>query len=70
MLVVVFAGLRLCVRAARWCLARLPHPRLLDRIVAFLDETAPLGLVPYLQAQLLARHLRGDLDAYPPWFWK
>jgi CRISPR-associated protein Cas1 len=36
----------------------------------FLEETAPLGLVPYLQAQLLARHLRGDLDAYPPWFWK
>lgn len=36
----------------------------------FLEENAPLGLVPYLQAQLLARHLRGDLDAYPPWFWK
>lgn len=36
----------------------------------FLDETAPLGLVPHLQAQLLARHLRGDLNAYPPWFWK
>ncbi len=36
----------------------------------FLEETAPLGLVPHLQAQLLARHLRGDLDAYPPWFWK
>lgn len=36
----------------------------------FLDETAPLGLVPHLQALLLARHLRGDIDAYPPWFWK
>jgi CRISPR-associated protein Cas1 len=36
----------------------------------FLEEKAPLGLVPYLQAQMLARHLRGDLDAYPPWFWK
>jgi CRISPR-associated protein Cas1 len=36
----------------------------------FLGENAPLGLVPYLQAQLLARHLRGDIDAYPPWFWK
>ena len=36
----------------------------------FLDEQAPLGLVPYLQAQLLARHLRGDLDAHPPWLWK
>lgn len=36
----------------------------------FLEEKAPLGLVPYLQAQMLARHMRGDLDAYPPWFWK
>jgi CRISPR-associated protein Cas1 len=41
-----------------------------ERIHPFLDEPAPLGLVPYLQAQLLARHLRGDLDAYPSWFWK
>lgn len=41
-----------------------------ERLHPFIEETAPLGLVPYLQAQLLARHLRGDLDAYPPWFWK
>jgi len=41
-----------------------------ERRHPFLDEVAPLGLVPYLQAQLLSRHLRGDLDAYPPWFWK
>jgi CRISP-associated protein Cas1 len=41
-----------------------------ERIHPFLDEKAPLGLVPYVQAQMLARHLRGDLDAYPPWFWK
>jgi len=41
-----------------------------ERRHVFMEETAPLGLVPYLQAQLLARHLRGDLDAYPPWFWK
>ena len=36
----------------------------------FLDEKAPLGLLPFLQAQLLARWLRGDLDAYPPMFYK
>jgi CRISPR-associated protein Cas1 len=41
-----------------------------ERRHPFLDEMAPLGLVPFLQAQLLARHLRGDLDGYPPWFWK
>jgi CRISPR-associated protein Cas1 len=36
----------------------------------FLGETAPLGLVAHLQAQLLARHLRGDLDGYPSFIWK
>jgi CRISPR-associated protein Cas1 len=36
----------------------------------FLGETAPLGLLAYLQAQLLARHLRGDLDGYPGFIWK
>ncbi|MFN3076049.1 MAG: type I-C CRISPR-associated endonuclease Cas1c [Alphaproteobacteria bacterium] len=41
-----------------------------ERQHPFLEESMPLGLVPYVQAQLLARHLRGDLDAYPPWFWK
>ena len=36
----------------------------------YLGEKLPWGLVPYLQALLLARHLRGDLDAYPPLLWK
>ncbi|MHA7777183.1 type I-C CRISPR-associated endonuclease Cas1c [Roseibium sp. M-1] len=41
-----------------------------ERQHAFLGEKAPLGLVPFLQAQMLAGYLRGDMDAYPPWFWK
>jgi CRISPR-associated protein Cas1 len=36
----------------------------------FLDEKLAIGLFPSIQAQLLARHLRGDLDAYPPFLWK
>ncbi len=36
----------------------------------FLHEKIPWGLVPYMQALLLARTLRGDLDRYPPFFWK
>lgn len=40
-----------------------------ERVHPFLAEKAPFGLVPWLQAQILARHLRGDLEAYPPWFW-
>ena len=36
----------------------------------FLGEKLPWGLVPYVQALLLARTLRGDLEEYPPFFWK
>ena len=36
----------------------------------YLKEKIPWGLVPYIQALLLARFLRGDLDAYPPFLWK
>ena len=36
----------------------------------FLQEKVPWGLVPYVQALLLARYLRDDLDAYPPFLWK
>jgi CRISPR-associated protein Cas1 len=31
-----------------------------------LDEQVPFGLLPHVQARLLARHLRGDLEAYTP----
>ena len=41
-----------------------------DEIVhPYLKEKIPFGLLPHIQAMLLARHLRGDLDAYPPFFW-
>jgi CRISP-associated protein Cas1 len=36
----------------------------------FLEERVPLGLVPHVQALLLARYLRGDLDGYPGFLWK
>lgn len=36
----------------------------------FLNEKVSFGLVPHIQALLLARYLRGDLDAYPPFRWK
>jgi CRISP-associated protein Cas1 len=36
----------------------------------YLNEQISWGLVPYAQALLLARHIRGDLDEYPPFLWK
>jgi CRISPR-associated protein Cas1 len=34
------------------------------------NEKVPLGLVPHVQARLLARHLRGDLQEYPPFVYQ
>ena len=36
----------------------------------YLNEKMSWGMIPYVQALLLARYLRGDLDAYPPFLWK
>lgn len=36
----------------------------------FIDEKIPVGLLSHVQAMLLASHLRGDLDGYPPFLWK
>lgn len=36
----------------------------------FVGEVVSIGLIAHVQAQLLARHLRGDLDGYPPFIWK
>ena len=41
---------------------KLTHP--------YLGESINWGLVPYTQALLLARFIRGDLDEYPPFLWK
>jgi len=42
-----------------------------DEIIhPFLDEKIPIGNIFFIQALLLARHLRGDLDAYPPFIWR
>ena len=36
----------------------------------FLKEKIEWGLVPYCQALLLSRTIRGDLESYPPFLWK
>jgi len=36
----------------------------------FIDEKVAIGLLPHVQAMLLARHLRGELDGYPPFLWR
>ena len=36
----------------------------------FLSEKISIGLLPYAQALLFARYVRGDLEEYPPFFWR
>lgn len=36
----------------------------------YLKEKVPRGLVPHLQAQLLVKAMRGEIDNYPPFLWK
>lgn len=42
-----------------------------DKIIhPYLGEKVAVGLIPYIQAMLLARHIRGDIEDYPPFIWK
>jgi CRISPR-associated protein Cas1 len=36
----------------------------------FLGEKVMIGMLFHIQALLMARYLRGDLDGYPPFIWK
>jgi CRISPR-associated protein Cas1 len=36
----------------------------------FLQEKVSLGLLAHVQAQILARYLRGELEGYPPFLWR
>jgi CRISPR-associated protein Cas1 len=57
--------------AARRALLVAYQERKKDEIThPFLGESLTLGLMPQVQAQLLARHLRGDMDGYPAFIWK
>ena len=36
----------------------------------YIEETVRIGLLYFIQANLMARHIRGDIDGYPPFFWR
>lgn len=60
----------LCDEARRTVLRQWQARKKEPILHPFLKEKIPWGLIPYVQALLLARCLRGDLDAYPPFLWK
>ena len=63
-------GVRLTDDARKYVLTAWQERKRDELRHPFFGETMPLGLVASAQAQLLARHLRGDLDGYPAFFWK
>jgi len=36
----------------------------------YLEENVQIGLLFFIQANLMARFIRGDIDGYPPYFWR
>ena len=36
----------------------------------YIEETVPIGLLFFIQSNLMARYIRGDIDGYPPFFWR
>ena len=57
--------------AARKTLFSAWQERKRDEIThPYLKERIPWGLVPHVQALLLARFIRGDIDGYPAFLWK
>lgn len=36
----------------------------------YLNEKMQWGMIPYVQSLLFARYIRGDMNEYPPFFWK
>jgi CRISPR-associated protein Cas1 len=63
-------GVRLADEARRTVLKAYQERKRDEITHPFLGEQIPVGLVPHVQALLLARHLRGDLSPYPPFAWK
>lgn len=50
---------------------RVYQERKRDEIIhPFINEKIAVGLLPHVQAMLMARYIRGDLDGYPPFRWK
>jgi CRISPR-associated protein Cas1 len=59
-------GFRLTDTGRKTFLVEYQNHKRVELHHGFLDEQLPWGRVPHVQALLLARVLRGDLDDYPP----
>jgi len=60
-------AVRLADNARKQLLIAYQERKQKDVMHPFLKEKVPIGIIPHIQAMLLARHLRGDLERYPPY---
>lgn len=51
-------------------LTRWQEKKRTDMVHPFLKQKIPMGLLPYVQSNLLAKYVRGDLESYPPFLQK
>lgn len=64
-------GAVMLTESGRKCFLSAWQKKKYDEIThPFLGEKIEWGMMPYVQAMLLARYIRGDLDCYPPFMWK
>jgi CRISPR-associated protein Cas1 len=57
---------RICDAARKRVIAAYQQRKQEEITHPFLQEKMTIGLVPFVQAQLLARYIRGDFEEYPP----
>ena len=63
-------GVSLSDSARRTVLSAWQERKKEEIVHPYLNEKVSIGLILHIQSQLLARYLRGDLDGYPPFYWR
>lgn len=51
-------------------LAKWQEKKRTDMMHPYLKQKIPLGLLPYIQSNLLAKYVRGDIESYPSFLLK
>lgn len=51
-------------------LTRWQEKKRSDMVHPYLKQKIPFGLLPYVQSNLLAKYIRGDIESYPPFLLK
>ncbi|MBI3563195.1 MAG: type I-C CRISPR-associated endonuclease Cas1 [Gammaproteobacteria bacterium] len=63
-------AVRLTEDARKHFLVAWQERKQVEIVHPYLEEQVPIGLLPHCQAMLLARHIRGDTEYYPPYLVK